>query len=92
MKIFSPAPVGFLKIARDLELKIAGGGTSAEIAAWQAQVFNNRVDAAVTGIFLVLVAVVVVANARVWWQLLSGKRAADLHEEPYVAVAEMAKT
>jgi carbon starvation protein len=39
----------------------------------------------VTGVFLLLVAIVVLANARVWWQLLAGKRAAVLHEEPYVA-------
>jgi hypothetical protein len=31
------------------------------------------------------------ANARVWWQLLAGKRAVELREEPYVAVAESAK-
>jgi hypothetical protein len=34
---------------------------------------------------------VTVANARVWWQLLSGRRVPDLHEEPYVAVVELAK-
>ena len=48
--------------------------------------FNNQVNAVVTGAFLVLVATVVITCARVWWQLLSGKRASDLHEEPYVAV------
>lgn len=87
MKIFSPAPVGFLAIARGLEARIAGGGTPAELKAWGAQLFNNRVDAVVTGAFLVLVAIVVVANARVWWQLLSGRRAPALREEPYVAAA-----
>ena len=87
MKIFSPAPIGFLAIARGLEAKIAAGGTDAELKAWSAQLFNNRVDAAVTAVFLILVAIVVVANARAWWQLLSGKRTAQLHEEPYVAVA-----
>ena len=30
MKIFSPAPLGFLAIARGLETKIAAGGTAAE--------------------------------------------------------------
>ena len=59
------------------------------MAQWQSLVFNNQVNAVVTGIFLVLVAIVTVANARVWWQLLSGRRVPDLHEEPYVAVAEM---
>ena len=84
MKIFSPAPLGFLALARGLEAKIAGGGTAAELATWSAQLMNNRVDAVVTGVFLVLVATVVLACARVWVQLLSGRRAADLHEEPYV--------
>ena len=87
MKIFSPAPLGFLALARGLEAKIAGGGTAAELATWSAQLMNNRVDAVVTGVFLVLVATVVLACARVWVQLLSGRRAADLHEEPYVPLA-----
>jgi carbon starvation protein len=91
MKIFSPAPVGFLAIARNLEAKIAAGGTPAELRLWEAQLFNNRVDAVVTGAFLLLVAIVVVANARLWWQLLAGRRAAVLAEEPYVAVTEPAK-
>ena len=38
-----------------------------------------------TATFLLLVAIVVIANARVWWQLLSGRRKAELREEPYVA-------
>jgi hypothetical protein len=36
-------------------------------------------------VFLVLVAVVVLSNARVWWLLLAGRRAPALHEEPFVA-------
>jgi carbon starvation protein len=91
MKIFSPAPIGFLDLARGLERKIAGGGTAVELKTWGAQLFNNRVDAVVTAAFLVLVAIVVTANARVWWQLLAGRRVADLKEEPYVrATAETA--
>jgi carbon starvation protein len=43
------------------------------------------VDAAVTAVFLVLVAVVVLANARVWRTLLAGGRAPGLSEEPFVA-------
>ena len=86
MKIFSPAPLGFLALAKNLETKIAAGGSAAELAAWQAQLFNNRVDAAVTAVFLLLVTIVVLANARMWWQLVSGRQPARLHEEPYVAV------
>jgi carbon starvation protein len=90
MKIFSPAPVGFLAIARGLEARMAGGGSAAEVAGWSAQLFNNRIDAAVTGAFLVLVLVVFAANARVWWQLLAGHRRADLREESYVPLASAA--
>jgi len=86
MKIFSPAPIGFLAIARGLEAKIAAGGSATELATWQSQVLNNYIDVAVTGAFMVLVLIIVAASARVWWQLLTGRRPADLHEDPYVAL------
>ncbi len=71
-KIFSPQPrLGFL--------------SGAAAASSPRQAFNLHVDAAVTGAFLILVAVIVLANARVWVQLLAGRRAPDLHEEPFVA-------
>jgi carbon starvation protein len=87
MKIFSPAPIGFLAIARGLQAKVAAGGTPAELAVWRSQILNNHIDAAVTGAFLVLVLLVVAANARVWWQLLAGRRTAELREEAYVPLA-----
>ena len=87
MKIFSPAPLGFLDIARGFAAKIEKGGTPAELKLWSAQLLNNRVDVVVTAVFLILVTIVVIASARIWWQLLSGKRSAPLREEPYVAVA-----
>ncbi len=74
MKIFSQDPrLGFLAAAAS--------------AASPRQALNARVDAAVTAVFLALVAVVVLANARVWWQLLAGRRAPDLREEPFVAAS-----
>jgi carbon starvation protein len=88
MKIFSAKPLGFLSIAASLDEKIAHGGTAAELAAWKTQAINNRIDAGVTATFLLLVAVVVLANARLWWQLLAGKRKAVLHEETYVATTD----
>jgi carbon starvation protein len=88
MKIFSDDPrLGFLAAAKGLTEKISGSGaTPAQVASWQHQLLNNQVNAAVTGAFLVLVAVVVLTCARVWWQLLAGTRVADLREEPYVGV------
>jgi carbon starvation protein len=92
MKIFSPAPVGFLALARGLEAKLATGGTAVEVKTWSAQILNNRIDAAVTGSFMILVLLVVAANARVWWQLLAGRRRADLREETYVPLAAVRVT
>ena len=82
MKIFSADPrLGFLAAADGWKQKLAadGGVSLAQITAWQHQLFNNYVNAAVTGAFLVLVAVVFLTCARVWWQLLIGKRPAELH-------------
>jgi carbon starvation protein len=88
MKIFAPEPrLGFLSAARDFAAKIAGGGTPAEIAAWQHQMLNNYVNSAVTGLFLVLVILVTAANARIWWQLLRRRNYRPLKEEPFVALA-----
>ena len=88
MKIFSADPrLGFLSAAEGLKEKIAvGGATAAQLEIWNHQLFNNHVNAVVTGAFLVLVAVVVLTCVRVWWQLLAGTRVAVLHEEPYVGV------
>ena len=90
MKLFSADPrLGFLSAAADLRGKLAadGGTPLAQVTAWQQQLMNSYINAAVTGAFLVLVVVVVVSCARVWWQLLAGQRAADLREEPYVPLA-----
>jgi carbon starvation protein len=89
MKIFAADPrLGFLSAASGLKKQIAGGGTAAQLADWQRLVTNNYVNTAVTGAFLILVVLVVLACARVWVQLLSGRRAADLREEPYVPLGE----
>jgi len=91
MKIFAADPrLGFLSAAEALQRQIAAGGSPAQLAQWQRLLTNNYVNAAVTGAFLVLVVLVVLACARVWVQLLRGRRAADLREEPYVPLGEAA--
>ena len=88
MKIFSAAPLGFLDSARALHSKIADGGTPEAIGQWQSMAFNNQLDAAVTGAFLILVIAVVILNVRVWWHLLVRNHRPELHEAPYVFTAE----
>jgi len=90
LKIFAADPkLGFLSQVHVLEGKIAAGGTAAQIAEWHRLVVNNAVNAAVTAVFLVLVALVLAASARVWVALLTKRRAPDLHEEPAVALASL---
>lgn len=86
MMIFSPDPrLGFLSAADAFGGRLASAAAPAQIAALQRQIFNARVDAGVTALFIALVAVVTLANARVWWRLLAGRPAPALSEEPYIA-------
>ncbi len=88
MLIFSANPrLGFLAQAASLAGKLPAAAP-AEALALGRQIFNARVDAAVTGVFLVFVVLVVLACARGWLQLWSGRQTVELHEEPYVPLAE----
>jgi carbon starvation protein len=74
-KVLDPDPrIGFLSQARRLA---ATGGNSR-------LVFNNRLDAAVTGILVAMVTLILLESARQWIDLLSGKREAKLKESPFV--------
>jgi carbon starvation protein len=87
MLVFSANPrLGFLAQAASLAEKLPAAAP-AEAVTLGRQIFNAQVNAAVTGVFLLFVVLVVLACARVWVQLLSGRRTADLHEEPYVSLA-----
>ena len=78
MKIASPdVRLGFLASAAKL-----ANGADALTPKVQALIFNARLDAAVTGLFLVLVAAIVLGSVRAWWQLLSGVRPVVLNESP----------
>ena len=76
-KIFDPHPsVGFLAQARVLA---AGPAT----AATARLIFNNRLDAAVTGLLLVMVALVLIESARQWIGVLTGRKEARVTETPF---------
>jgi carbon starvation protein len=77
-KIFDSAPaLGFLAQAD----AIAKGPQTAATAAL---VFNARLDAGVTAVFLILVAIILVDSIRVWIGILSGAREAKNTETPFV--------
>jgi carbon starvation protein len=78
-KIFSEdLRIGFLAYARHLTADLAAGAIAADKAAsTQHVVFNNQLDAAVTAVFMGLVAIVVVDAMRVWWKTLAGRGSAE---------------
>ena len=72
-KMFSSDPnLGFLAQAQFLESQLSSGAIAVEkMRATKAQIFNLRLDAAVTGLFLFLVALILFEAAKVWvraWQ------------------------
>ncbi len=75
-KILDPDPrIGFWTQAEQLSASLASGAIAAEqVARTQALIFNNRLDAAVTAVFMLLVAVVVADAARAWWRALAARR------------------
>jgi carbon starvation protein len=88
-KIFSPQlRIGFLAHAADLESRLGAGQiVAANLAETRALIFNDRLDAFVTGLFMVLVVVIVVDSLREWYRVLSagqsnvaGERMAVRHE------------
>jgi carbon starvation protein len=85
-KVFSPVPrVGFLAQAAQLKASLAGGGLSAAQAAeTRTLIFNAQLDAAVCGIFMVLVALILIDSIRVWVGILAGTREARVVESPFV--------
>ncbi len=74
-KIFDSDPrIGFLSQARQL---VAAGGNARLI-------FNNRLDAVVTGVLIALVSLLLFESVRQWIELLSGKKAVQTAETPFV--------
>ena len=77
-KILDPNPrVGFLAQAHALAAAPATSATARLI-------FNNRLDAAVNGVLVVMVGLVLAESMRQWMGILSGAREARVQESPFV--------
>jgi len=85
-KLFHEDPrIGFLSQARALEQRIADGGVpEAKLAETRHVIFNNRLDAGVTGFFALLILLLLAEAASEWYRILSGKRTTPITETPYV--------
>jgi len=80
-KIFDPSPrIGFLAHVQQLATSVGAGtpGTARLI-------FNDRLDAAVTGILIVMIAMILVESVLEWSRVLSGQKEARVRETPFVA-------
>jgi len=85
-KMFHADPrIGFLAEASRLDGLIASGSVAAaRLAETERLIFNNRLDAAVTALFAVLVIVIVADSAREWLAILRRRKTPVLHESEYV--------
>ena len=77
-KMFDPNPrVGFLAQAQGLA---AGPATSTTARL----IFNNRLDAAITGVLVVMVTLVLLESVRQWTGILRGAKEPRMKESPFV--------
>jgi carbon starvation protein len=78
-KIFDPNPrIGFLAHARQLAATPSTAGTARLI-------FNDRLDAAVTAILIIMVAMILIESAADWIRILAGRKQPMVRETPFVA-------
>ncbi|HTL05154.1 MAG TPA: carbon starvation protein A, partial [Gemmatimonadales bacterium] len=85
-KIFAADPrLGFLAHATDTAAKVAAGTLDAAKGA--RMIVNDRVDAALAGIFMTIVVALLLASIREWVAVARGRKAAVLKESPYVETA-----
>ena len=88
-KIFHDDPrIGFLAEASRLNSTIEDGKVpESQIATVQRQIFNNRLDAAVTGLFLAMIMVILIDCAREWLAILGFRKIPVLREAEYQLTA-----
>jgi carbon starvation protein len=88
-KLFHPDPrVGFLAEASRLNGLLSTGQIPVEkISETERLIFNNRLDAAVTGVLVFLVLVILIDSTREWAAILSRRKVPVLREAEYVVSA-----
>jgi len=82
-KVFDPNPrSGFLAHARQLASSVARTGPNS--AATARLIFNDRLDAAVTGVLIAMVAMILFESTAEWVRVLAGRKQAVVRETPFV--------
>ncbi len=82
-KIFNANPrIGFLSHAQQLaEQAVANRQRAGELSRL---IFNDRLDAVVTGILIALVFLIIAEAAREWVRVISGRKLPQVNEAPFV--------
>lgn len=85
-KIFDSNPrIGFIAYADALSTQLAAGKIpSDKIAETSRLIFNQRLDAALTGVLAAMILVLLAEACWQWYSILSGRSIPVLHEAPYV--------
>jgi carbon starvation protein len=88
-KIYHPdLRIGFLAQASALQAQLDAGTIAADrIHTTQRLVFNNQLDAGITGLFAVLLLLLLAEAAFEWSQILWAGKQPELHEAPHVQTA-----
>ena len=77
-KVFDPNPrIGFLA---HTQLLATGAATSANARL----IFNDRLDALVTGVLIMMVALILLESTLEWMRVLTGRKQARVQEAPFV--------
>lgn len=87
-KLFDESPaIGFLAAANKYATALEAGniiGPAKTVEQMEQIILNNQIDAVLTGIFMVLVLIILGDSMRVWYQKLVQKRDLPLQEAPYI--------
>ena len=85
-RVFDADPrIGFLSAASAAQAKLDAGGLDAAATSLQrTTVFNNRIDAAIGILLVLVVGLIVVESLRQWYLLLTGRKEPRLAEAPRV--------
>jgi carbon starvation protein len=85
-KVFAAdSRLGFLAHAASVAEQVAAGTMQAAMGS--RLIFNDRLDAAVTAVFMIVTVVVLLSSAREWVLILTRRKPARVQESPFVETA-----
>ncbi|MCH5585443.1 carbon starvation protein A [Shimazuella sp. AN120528] len=87
-KIFDPSPaIGFLAASDKYQTAMSSGkllGLANNMEQMNQIVFNNRIDAVLTGIFILFILIILLDSLRVWYTILIKRESLQLYESKYI--------